>query len=148
MVSGIGNALPSIQTMFAKTDTDANGSLTLEEFKAGAPDKSQAPVGAPPIEEVFAEADIDGDGSLTEAEMTTMMENRPKGPPPPRPQMSDDTISTLLELLQSSDETETTSASIETDTSTNALLTELLETLSSISGEEDSSSGSLFDYTS
>ncbi len=142
MVSGIGSALPSIQTMFVKTDTDANGSLTLEEFKAGGPEEAQASVGGPTAEDIFAKADVDGDGSVTEAEFTTLIEDGPKmRPPHPKPQMSDETTSTILELLQSSDATE---SSYESTTST--VLAELLEALDS-SSDDDTSSGSIFNYT-
>jgi hypothetical protein len=43
--------------MFQKTDTDGNGSLSLEEFKAGAPQGAggaQAPQGAPDIRYIFS----------------------------------------------------------------------------------------------
>ncbi len=146
MVSGIGSAQQSvmIQTMFAKTDTDANGSLTLEEFKAGGPDKAQAPVGGPTAKDIFAKADVDGDGSVTEAEFTTLIEEGPKRRPPPRPkpQMSDDMTMQILEMLQSDD----ISSDDASESTTSTVLAELLEALDS-SSEDDTSSGSVFDYT-
>ena len=62
------------QNQFQKADTDSNGGLSLEEFKAAGPKDAQGNAIAPPsgagsVEDLFASIDSDGDGSLTQGEL-------------------------------------------------------------------------------
>lgn len=77
-ISGISGSTSMIQQMmqqmFQKADADGDGSLTLEESKAGGPqgpNGAQAPAGAPDISQIFAKIDANGDGSLSEDEFST-----------------------------------------------------------------------------
>ncbi len=80
--------------LFGKIDADGNGSVTLDEFKAGAEKRRQRfaerrgngagggnrPGGGdrtpPSPEDIFAKMDANGDGSLTQDEFTTALANR------------------------------------------------------------------------
>jgi len=58
--------------LFAKADTDGDGALTLDEFKAGRANRAGASADvadASRIEALFESADSDGDGKLTQAEL-------------------------------------------------------------------------------
>lgn len=74
---------------FAESDTDGNGTLSLEEFKAGHErriaarkehlgDKWDPEMAAkgPSVEEKFAKIDKDGDGQLTQDEMKAWNQER------------------------------------------------------------------------
>ena len=79
---------PKPEQVFAKLDADANGSVTLEEFKES-PKAQKNPVKA---EEIFSKIDTDSSGDLS---MTEFLAHRPphgpgkggkgkgKGGPPP-----------------------------------------------------------------
>jgi Ca2+-binding EF-hand superfamily protein len=77
-ISGISGSSSMIQQMmqqmFQKADTDGNASLSLEEFKAGAPkgpNGAQAPQGMPDISQIFTKIDANGDGTLSKDEFST-----------------------------------------------------------------------------
>jgi hypothetical protein len=57
------------QAQFAKADQNGDGGLSIEEFKAGAPQGAQAPKGAPSLDEAFTQFDSDRNGSLSQAEL-------------------------------------------------------------------------------
>lgn len=88
------------EEMFAKSDTDASGGISIEEFTEASANR---PVGGAEsaegksIEDIFAEIDADGDGEVTSTEMDEHMEaNRPPAPP-----MSAETGSALTMLQES-----------------------------------------------
>src|SRR5512144_2594236 len=61
------------QRLFAKADTDGNGSLALDEFEAfgsKATSGRSRPPGAPDAKEVFGQLDTDKDGQLTQSEFS------------------------------------------------------------------------------
>lgn len=103
MVSTIGSyagaqsgMLQALRERYSQTDTDGDGSLTLEEFTAGAPQ------GAPDnIEDIFSQLDTNGDGGLSEDEFLA----GPKGHRPPQSSpLSGDMQQQLAEMFQSVDE--------------------------------------------
>jgi Ca2+-binding EF-hand superfamily protein len=53
---------------FKSIDSDSNGSLTLDEFKANAPGKASDANSAKRAEQLFKSMDADGDGSVTSTE--------------------------------------------------------------------------------
>jgi len=71
---GEGRKRPSPEEMVKRLDTNNDGTVSLEEFKAG-PMAQRDPSKA---EEVFKRMDKDGDGKLTVAEVK---EGRPQRPP-------------------------------------------------------------------
>jgi len=84
---------PSAAEMFAQTDTDGNGSLSLDEFKAGAPegaDTADSASGASSLDDLFAEMDQDGDGEVTSDEFAAAAPPPPMGGPPPMMMSSSD----------------------------------------------------------
>lgn len=82
MISSIGGSAYNIQTLYSKIDKNADSKLSLDEFKAGAPDDAKAPEGAPSLDEIFAQNDTDGDGFLSQEEFAA---GAPQGPPPGGP---------------------------------------------------------------
>jgi Ca2+-binding EF-hand superfamily protein len=64
------------QSIFDQSDSNGDGGLSLDEFKAGKP--QGGPSGGPSDEDVFAQLDADGDGSVTSGEL---QEGLKKGPP-------------------------------------------------------------------
>ena len=84
------------QRMFADADSDADGSLTVDEFKSigqNMPAGRSKPAGAPSAEDMFAKLDTNGDGKLSAAEAE-----------PPRPQFAPESMSTLLESQSTDDQ--------------------------------------------
>ncbi|UJW85176.1 EF-hand domain-containing protein [Devosia sp. SL43] len=81
-------ATPSNADVFAQTDTDGDGAVTIEEFGS---EDSASEVGSEALQKLFDLIDADGDGSITETESSefldtiksAMEENRPAGGPPP-----------------------------------------------------------------
>lgn len=120
-IGSIGNASAMAemrQRMFAKSDADGSGGLTLEEFTAmgkaaekNRPEGAGKPAGAPDPSELFAQFDSDGDGQLTQAELDTgmqaMMEARTS-----RVRLGEDdgTTSLLKVLSESREEAESSTA--------------------------------------
>ncbi len=104
MVSAIGSStqsyiLQALQSKYAATDADSNGSLTLSEFEAGASDAVSG------LEDLFTSLDSDGDGALSEDEFTTGIQEQSR-PPPPTSNLSGDVSQKLAELFQSVDSDE------------------------------------------
>lgn len=79
---------PSNTDIFAQTDTDGDGAVTIEEFGS---EDSASEVGDEVLQRLFDLIDADGDGSIVETESSdfldaikaAMGENRPSGGPPP-----------------------------------------------------------------
>lgn len=104
---------PPRAEMFAKTDTDSSGDLSVDEFVAGAPDGARKP-SEDALKELFAALDTDDSGSLSEDEFSSGIKHRgpPPGPmagdsagaPPPPPPAEDDGSESnpLLALLKDS----------------------------------------------
>ena len=107
---------PSSADIFAQTDTDGDGAVTLSEFGA---EDGAAEIGSDALQKLFDLIDADGDGSVTEAESTQFLDTLqsalgegqqaggpPPGPPPegPPPAASDDsdtgTVPTLYSAAQ------------------------------------------------
>lgn len=108
---------PSNADIFANTDTDGDGAVTIEEFGN---DEAATDIGSEALQKLFDLVDADGDGSITETESSDFLdaiqsalnENRPAGPPPgglppgpPPAEESDEASSedggtTLLSLAQ------------------------------------------------
>jgi Ca2+-binding EF-hand superfamily protein len=64
------------QAMFQKADTDADGSLTLDEFTAVGPEKNAGEASSAEkakAQKVFKSIDTDGDGNASETEMSAFM---------------------------------------------------------------------------
>lgn len=66
-----GRPHPKPGEHFAKKDTNGDGKLSIEEFKAGMPEDKAAKA-----DEIFAKIDADKDGSLTKEEMKAAHEKR------------------------------------------------------------------------
>lgn len=64
---------PDPAKVFSKKDTDSDGKLTLDEFKAGMPEKALVKADGR-----FKKLDTDGDGSLSLDEFQAGMKDRPK----------------------------------------------------------------------
>jgi Ca2+-binding EF-hand superfamily protein len=102
MVSTIGNYsasssyfLQALQDRYAKIDSDSDGSVTLAEFQAGAPQG----VSEASQQELFGNLDSNGDGALTQDEFTTgLISGRP-----PQPALSGQNARHLAELFQNTD---------------------------------------------
>jgi Ca2+-binding EF-hand superfamily protein len=99
---------PSPDEMFARTDGDSSGDLSIDEFVAGAPDGPRKP-SEDQLKELFAALDADDSGSLSEDEFRAGMKHRgpppgdAAGAPPPPPQEGDGEDSNpLLALLKDS----------------------------------------------
>ncbi|WP_029014349.1 EF-hand domain-containing protein [Niveispirillum irakense] len=70
---------PSPQERFEQTDTDKSGTLSLDEFKAGAP-KGQGSGGNNVDQaELFTSMDADSNGELTQAEMESAFQRMGNG---------------------------------------------------------------------
>jgi Ca2+-binding EF-hand superfamily protein len=69
------------EEMFAKMDTNGDGTIDKAEFAAFAPpqgEKSGRP--GPSVDEMFAAMDSDGDGSITKTEMEAFQKSHPRPP--------------------------------------------------------------------
>lgn len=66
---------PDPAKIFQKRDADGDGSLTLEEFKTGMPEKAVARADVR-----FKKLDTNGDGKLSLEEFKAGMQPRPKKP--------------------------------------------------------------------
>lgn len=66
-----GKNCPDPGARFAKRDTNGDGKLSVEEFKAGMPEDKAAKA-----DEIFAKIDGDKDGALTKEEMKAAHEKR------------------------------------------------------------------------
>ena len=98
MISGIGqlnwtsgttatSTRPSPAEMFAKMDTNGDGSVDKAEFTAFGKQMAAKIGKADKSEEIFAKIDTDGDGKISQAEneafASQMQAMRPQGGPPP-----------------------------------------------------------------
>lgn len=68
-----GGKRPDPAKVFSKKDVDADGKLTLDEYKAGMPEKALVKADGR-----FKKLDTDGDGRLTLDEFQAGMKDRPK----------------------------------------------------------------------
>lgn len=112
-ISGMGGMNPAeLQqmrtSMFQQADGNGDGTLNLDEMKAGLEEKGMS---TDRVETMFDKMDIDGNGEVTQAEsdqafeqmksrMKAMMSSMSGGDG----ETSDDPVSTLLEILNRSDE--------------------------------------------
>jgi hypothetical protein len=79
---------PSNAEIFAQTDTDGDGAVSLEEF---GDDEAASDIGSEKLQKLFDLVDADGDGSITETESSDFLDaiqsalndSRPAGGPPP-----------------------------------------------------------------
>lgn len=141
------------QDMFAKTDSDSDGQLSLEEFSAAKPagppagaSSESTPAGAssgaaagaaPTASEVFDTLDVNEDGFVSQSELAAGSAQMPPPPPPPSSEssqslLSSDTLNQLLQVLQSDD-----SSTEETDDSLVAMLSENDEAAEDLAVEDD-----------
>ncbi len=112
------------QDFLTKADTDGDGVLSLDEFKAAKPADAPEDISS---EDIFNQLDSDGDGSITLSELET---NRPQGGPggpPPGPPPGGD-------QADASSTSSTTSSNV-------------LDSVASSSGSGGASSGSDDDET-
>ncbi|MDO9126228.1 MAG: EF-hand domain-containing protein, partial [Parvibaculum sp.] len=105
-----------LEKLFSTADEDGDGSLTLEELTAAAPEGMSDDEAAEVAARMFGEMDTDGDGSLTQSEMQAFEgARRPEGgrmPPPPMTSGTEEEsgTSTLADILASAlDEEDETS---------------------------------------
>lgn len=114
-----------LQDKFKTTDSDGDGKLTLDEFKAGAPQGANAPQGAPALDEIFASLDSNSDGSISQDEFTTGLASQ--GPPPGGKisgnntlqllgQSDEDLLASILKALESSSDATAADDTSKTDT--------------------------------
>jgi len=86
LMGSSGHQPPSNEDIFANTDTDGSGGVSLDEFSAGDAAKSLT---TDQLSELFATIDSDGDGSITETESSDFLDTLksamggPQGGPPP-----------------------------------------------------------------
>ena len=66
---------PNPAKVFSKKDADADGKLSLDEFKSGMPEKALAKA-----DTRFKKIDTNGDGSLSLEEFEAAMKDRPRKP--------------------------------------------------------------------
>ncbi len=79
---------PSNADIFAQTDTDGDGAVSIAEFGN---DEAASDIGSETLQKLFNLIDADGDGSITETESSDFLdaiesalnESRPAGGPPP-----------------------------------------------------------------
>jgi Ca2+-binding EF-hand superfamily protein len=72
------------EEMFAKMDTNGDGSIDKTEFAAFAPpQQAGASQQMPSVDEMFAQIDSDGDGSITKSEMEALEKSHPRPPKGP-----------------------------------------------------------------
>jgi Ca2+-binding EF-hand superfamily protein len=79
---------PTNADIFAETDTDGDGAVSIEEFGS---DEAASEVDSESLQKLFDLIDADGDGSITETESSDFLdaiksatgETRPAGGPPP-----------------------------------------------------------------
>ncbi|OEO28345.1 hypothetical protein VW23_005130 [Devosia insulae DS-56] len=133
-----GNQPPSNEDIFATTDLDGSGLVSLEEFSSS--DAAEG-VSTDELEQLFASIDADGDGAITETESSNFLDSLksamapppggPGGPPPGGPppggkadsaEADDDESTLALDLL----------AAAKTAYSASSSSDDLLETLSRI----------------
>lgn len=79
-----GHKPPSNENIFAATDLDGSGAVSLEEFSSS--DAAEG-VSADELEQLFATIDADGDGAITETESSDFLNSLKSamGPPPGGP---------------------------------------------------------------
>ncbi len=106
---------PSADEMFSKIDTDGDGSISEAELTTMQEEMSQMSGQTVDAVSYFSDYDADGDGLLARDEMDSLMAKLhetmgpPPGPPPADPGIaiqaylnnseSDDTVSTILDLV-------------------------------------------------
>lgn len=112
-MGGAPPAPPDNADIFAATDADSSGGISIEEFSSN--DAAEG-VSTDELAELFSTIDADGDGSITETEssdfldsLKSAMTDRPMGPPPGGPppgneassedSEEDDTTTLALDLL-------------------------------------------------
>jgi len=94
-IGGEGHVLKGIESIFSKIDSNADSSISKDEFSASSAEFSKimaaklasasSEVQHLNIDELFSKIDTDGDGSVSKDEFLDFMETHKKMPPPPPP---------------------------------------------------------------
>ncbi len=97
---------PSAEEMFSRVDADGSGSVDKTELQGMIDKVSQRTGESLDVDEVLASADTNGDGAVDQTEFASILETfRPSGPPPrPAPKGPEESMQTLLDMMDSSDE--------------------------------------------
>ncbi len=106
MQMSMSSSMPSAEDLFASTDADSSGGISLEELQTAL--KSKGDGNGPSAEELFSTLDADGDGVITETEHSEGLASmkQPQGTPPMGPPPSEDeedTTSLVDELFAQTD---------------------------------------------
>lgn len=123
--------------LLSRADEDEDGSLTLDELTAAAPEELSDTEAAEFAAKMFGEMDSDGDGSVTQSEMQAFEETRrAEGghmpPPPPMTEAEGSGTDTLADILADALEDEDEAS----DTSALGQLQAYLKQMQADSGEE------------
>lgn len=105
---------------FQAADKDGSGGLSLAEFIGGMPQQASNNISASQAQQMFSNMDSDGDGSVTQAEMDAAWKQHSAGPLSSSNLLqaqqgsgdtAQDAIKSLLDAMQNSDSSSTTTAS-------------------------------------
>ncbi len=94
-IGGEGHVSKGIESIFSKIDSNADSSISKDEFSASSAEFSKimaakmasasSEVQNLNIDELFSKIDTDGDGSVSKDEFSDFMETQKRMPPPPPP---------------------------------------------------------------
>lgn len=120
---------PSNQDIFAATDADSDGSITLDEFSDS---EASETMSSDDVKQLFTSLDADGNGSVSETESSDFLDSlkeaggKPMGPPPAQASANDDEEeeTSALDLLKA--------ATASSAYSSTKAASDLLSTLTSI----------------
>lgn len=134
-----------MEELFSRADEDEDGSLTLDEMIAAAPEELSDTEAAERAATMFEEMDTDGDGSVTQSEMRAFEETRrAEGghmpPPPPMSETEESGTDTLADILAAALEEEDEAS----ETGALGQLQAYLKQMQSGSGEESSLAARIF----